>query len=104
MQDLPIDTMTHMGGVKSRTTNYAIVHEPVVITIESKAIALTLEDAKALHGGLGAAIEHVSACKSALIAQNNGHCLVLGPTRYGMSSTTPSKLGIKSQYPTFEPK
>ncbi len=98
MQELPMDITNHMGGVQSRTTDYAIVLEPVVITIEGKAVALTLDDAKALRGGLGEAIEHVSACESsANFVQNNGHCFALGPTKYGMSFTVLSKLGTHQE-------
>jgi len=93
MQKEQFKTTEHDGGVMSRTSDFALVQEPVVVTIDGVDVELTLDDAKDLLSGLQAAVANVEASEASVAKLSNGHTFVLGKTRHGMSLVVPSRLG-----------
>ncbi len=89
---MDIDEKEHPGCVKSRTHETFLVGEPVVVVIDGRETELSLQDAKWLLCGLQEAIARVEESESKLKADSNGHLVVIGKTRSGMSVLS-TKLG-----------
>lgn len=56
----------HKGEVVSRTNEFCLVAEPVVVTIQGREVEISLDGAVALYAGLGEAITRVSEAEAQL--------------------------------------
>lgn len=78
-----LEETTHAAGVKARTLDGFAVAEPITITIDGQETKLSVADASRLSAGLLAAVETIQA--------SNGHTVLFGTTRDGMSYTSANK-------------